>query len=215
MVGMRSRIAGGFTLIEVLIALLVLAVGIIGAGGAQLTALRTRHDTARMSDAVQLVAGLADRMRANPQQMRLDDARNPYAGLDYDAASGAPAASTVACFTGTNCNSAELAAFDLSEVQTALASGFPDGRILVCRDRAGVDEGAGAGADAAGGSGAALSWRCVGGPGAPLVIKLGWRGRAIAGTRGDGAAGSAGASEASAAQQFEPVLAVVVAGAST
>lgn len=147
----------GFSLIEVLVAVLVLAVGVLGTAGAQLAALQTRHDSGLRSAAVQLAASLAERMRANPPQLAA------YQQLDYDAlASGAPAAPGVLCFAGAACDSGQLAAFDLYEISSAVHAGFPGGRVKVCRD---------------GAQGGVLAWACSGGAGAPLVVKLGWRSR--------------------------------------
>ena len=78
---MRSRLVGGFTLIEVLVAVFVLAVGVLGAVAAQTVALRTRQESALMSRGVQLATSFADRMRANTAQMRLPDGANPYLQL--------------------------------------------------------------------------------------------------------------------------------------
>lgn len=182
---MQTRFDHGFTLIEVLVAVLVLAVGIVGAGAAQVAALKTRHGTELMSAGVQLAASLAERMRANPVPMRLDDSANPYL-LQYDAAAdGAPPAPPALCFAGTSCDSAQLAAFDGFEIRQAVFQRFPGARIAVCRDSTVWH-------------GRALAWQCAGGPGAPLVVKLGWRGaREKAGT------------------PLAPSLAVLVAGAST
>jgi type IV pilus modification protein PilV len=82
----RLRFAGGFTLLEVLVAVFVLAIGILGAAATQLAALRTRHQSSLMSNGVRLASALADSMRANRAPMRAGDAGNPYLQLDYDAA---------------------------------------------------------------------------------------------------------------------------------
>lgn len=186
---MRCR-AQGFSLLEVLVAVLVLATGIIAAAGTQLAALRTRQGSALLSGGVQLASGLAERMRANAAQTGAGDALNPYLQLRYDAASdGAPAAPAPLCHSEP-CSSAELAAFDLFEVRQALFRGYPGGRVLVCRD----------GAPAA--AGQALTWDCAGGADAPIVIKIGWHGK-----RADGSAAQDGAG------QFAPVLALVAGGA--
>lgn len=175
----------GFTLIEVLVALIVLAVGLVGAAGTQLAALRMRHGSALMSDGVQLASGLADRMRANPQQGRLDDAHNPYASFHYSAVDGAPAAAGAVCLGEASCDSAALAEFDLDEVRAALFSSFPDGRMRVCRDAT-----------------TTLNWDCSGGAGSPLVIKLGWRGKRVNGADDTDPAGASA-----------PALMLVVDGA--
>lgn len=59
------RRAAGFTLLEVLIAVLVLAVGLLGMAGLQTQALRYNHSAYLRSQAVQLTYDMADRMRAN------------------------------------------------------------------------------------------------------------------------------------------------------
>jgi type IV pilus assembly protein PilV len=156
---------GGFTLVEVLVAVFLLAVGVVGAAATQTLALRTRHQSGLLSDGVQLAATLAGRMRANAPQMTLPDGANPYLQLDYDAAAnGAPVAPAALCFGATNCDAAQMATFDLHETERAVHSAFPGGRVLVCRDAAAWD----AATDT-------LSWDCEPGAGAPIVVKLGWR----------------------------------------
>jgi len=54
----------GFSLIEVLIAVFVLALGVIGVAGMQLTAMRTSQQSAFQTTAVELPAEMADKMRA-------------------------------------------------------------------------------------------------------------------------------------------------------
>src|SRR5690606_15894095 len=54
----------GFSLIEVLVAVFVLAVGVIGAAGMQLAALRTTQQSSFQTRALHLAAEMADYMRA-------------------------------------------------------------------------------------------------------------------------------------------------------
>jgi type IV pilus assembly protein PilV len=156
------RFAGGFTLLEVLVAVFVLAVGVLGATATQLTALRTRHQSSLMSNGVQLAGSLADSMRANLEAMRAADSANPYLQLSYAAADGAPPPAA-SCFAGVGCSAAQLADAELYQVKHALHAGFPGGRVLVCRDSA---------------PDGALHWECGAAAQAPIVIKLGWRGDA-------------------------------------
>lgn len=151
----------GFTLAEVLVAMFIVALGIAGAAGVQATALRSGREAARIGDGVQLAASLAERMRANPVAMALPDAGNPYLHFDYDSATAA-APSLVACFGDDACAPDALAGFDLAEVAIELKARFPAGRMLACRDALPATPGA-------------PSWTCDSQPGAPLVIKLGWR----------------------------------------
>ncbi|MFC5510501.1 type IV pilus modification protein PilV [Massilia jejuensis] len=154
---------GGYTLVEVLVAMAVLALGVVGAAATQVASARLRQHAALESEAVQLAASLGARMRVNAAQMALADASNPYLRFAYDAAAGAPPAPPRQCF-GAACNPAQLAAFDLYETARIVHGAFPGGRIAICRD-AGVWNAALQ----------AIEWACSGGAHAPVVVKLGWR----------------------------------------
>jgi type IV pilus assembly protein PilV len=161
-----GRPPAGFTLLEVLVALFVVALGVAGAAGVQAMAVRAAGEAARLSDGTQLAASLAQRMRANPVAMALPDAANPYLQFDFEAAAATAAPAPVSpCFGAASCSPEQLARFDLYETAAALASRFPGGRMRVCRDDQNPD--------AAG----LLAWSCTGGAEAPITIKLGWRGR--------------------------------------
>lgn len=157
---MRTR---GFTLLEILIAVLVLALGITGGVALQLAAMRTRHQAALLSQATQTATALAERMRANPTQADI------YLTLNYDAlAEPTPAVPAMLC-TGAACTADQLALSDLYELKLLVRNHLPAGRALVCRD-----------ADLW--SGGKLRWSCSGGAMAPLVVKVGWRGKHPDGT---------------------------------
>ena len=75
--------SGGFTLLEVLIALLVLSVGLLGIAGLQLTSLRSNHSAYLRSQATILGYDILDRIRANRAQAQaggynatIDDAKD-------------------------------------------------------------------------------------------------------------------------------------------
>jgi type IV pilus assembly protein PilV len=160
------RLDPGFTLAEVLVALLVVAVGLAGAAALQAAALRSGREAAHMGDGVQLAAALAERMRANPAVMARPDAANPYLQFDYDTTAGAPDEAD-ACYGDEACDADQLARFDLMESAQALATRFPGGRIVACRGLPAPDPASGL-----------PSWTCGGQPDGPVAIKLGWRERA-------------------------------------
>lgn len=164
---MQRLLCDGFTLLEVLVAMFVLAVGVIGAAATQAAGARLRQQAALESEAVALASSLAARMRVNPAQMALPDAANPYLQLDYDAAGGAPADPPLQCFGTTACDAAQLARFDIHELERGVHDAFPGGRIAVCRDAAV--------------GGGELDWSCTGASAAPVVVKIGWRQRAASG----------------------------------
>jgi type IV pilus assembly protein PilV len=158
----------GFSLIEVLIAVLVLALGVIGAAGMQLTALRTTQQSTFQTTALELAAEMADKMRANASQMKQAD--NLFLKVDYQSATGTdPAAPEKLCYSKTaSCGADELAKFDIYEWETRVKANLPGGRALICRDSAPWDSDVGA-----------LTWTCAksSADSTGLVIKIGWQAR--------------------------------------
>lgn len=61
----RRRGEGGFTLIEVLVALLILAIGLLGLAALQTQGVRFNHDAAVRSQATSLAYDIIDKMRVN------------------------------------------------------------------------------------------------------------------------------------------------------
>lgn len=105
----------GFTLIEVLVALVILAFGLLGLAGMQATGLKNNQDAYNRSQATQLAYDLADRIRANATAI------DTYTSID-----AADAVGNANCFDGsTGCTPAEMAENDLSEWYTNLTSILP------------------------------------------------------------------------------------------
>ncbi len=96
----------GFSLIEVLIAIVILAVGLLGIAGLQVIGLKSNHSSYMRSQATLQIASIFDRMRANRTQA-LNDA--------YDIDLGATPSGT------------SLANQDLSAWKDELAVLFPSG----------------------------------------------------------------------------------------
>ncbi|MGZ8174784.1 MULTISPECIES: type IV pilus modification protein PilV [Methylobacter] len=106
----------GFTLIEVLIAMLVLAVGLLGLAGLQATSLKNNQSAYNRSQATQLAYDLADRIRAN------------VAGkANYTAVLPSSATAKENCLTTTGCSPADLAENDLFEWNSAVSNNLPSG----------------------------------------------------------------------------------------
>jgi len=104
--------ARGFTLVESLIALLLLSVGLLGAWGLQLSSLRSHNDSLQEAVAMELLRDMAERIRANSS-----------AGARYaEVGSALP---TVECSGAAPCSPAELAAFDLAWFAQRAAVLFP------------------------------------------------------------------------------------------
>ena len=97
----------GFTLIELMIAMLILSVGMLALAGLQVSALRSTHDSYLRTQAGIAVMEMAERMRVNIVGV---DATNAYANVSSPPAGVAPAS----CLTA-NCSAAAIAAEDIYE----------------------------------------------------------------------------------------------------
>lgn len=130
----------GFTLVEVLVALLVLGIGLLGVAGLQSATLGMNHASYLRSQATVLAEDITDRMRSNPR----GTGNNAY---DQGTASSHPG-----CSDTTGCTTTEMAENDLFEWQNALTTQLPDGEGVVCFDST-PDDGTGAGSPACDGGG--------------------------------------------------------------
>ncbi|AMK78283.1 MULTISPECIES: type IV pilus modification protein PilV [Methylomonas] len=107
----------GFTLIEVLIAMLVLALGLLGLAGLQATSLTNNVSAYNRSQATELAYDLADRIRAN------------IAGLiTYTSVLPANATAQSDCVAvSTTCTAADMAQNDLYEWNRNVTTTLPGG----------------------------------------------------------------------------------------
>ena len=62
---MRNRSIRGFTLLEVLVAVLIFSLGLMGLAGLLAVSVKTNHAAYMRTQATFLAQGMADRMRAN------------------------------------------------------------------------------------------------------------------------------------------------------
>lgn len=110
MIQLIAKRQNGATLIEVLIAVVVLSIGLLGLAGLQVTSVQSNHSAYQRSQATLLANDLADRMRAN----RTEALTNAYL-TDY------PTSSSNNAVTGTQ------AAKDKAEWLNSLARALPNG----------------------------------------------------------------------------------------
>lgn len=111
----------GVGLIEVLIATLVLAVGVLGYVGLQINAKRLNFESTQRTTAVYLGQNLLERMRGNPKQL------NAYVVTDLDP--GALTEPTPNCTTA-QCSNTQLAAYDLWEWDQLLDGAAVSGGLV-------------------------------------------------------------------------------------
>ena len=110
----------GFTLIEVLVAVVVMAIGLLGVASLQIGSVKRAQDAYARSQAAFLAYSIADAMRVN-----LPSAR---AGLyDLSAADPSPMIAVTCIGEGATCSPAELATFDVAQWRTAIAAQLVDG----------------------------------------------------------------------------------------
>ncbi len=122
----------GFTLLEILIAVVVLSVGLLGLAALQNTGTRVNHSAQLRTMATQLAHDMFDRLRANQAGVK-----GGWYHLPTPADNG--------CYAGEACTPAQLAAEDVLQWRQALADALPDGEGVVCLDST-PDDGSGPGA---------------------------------------------------------------------
>ena len=101
----------GFSLVEVLIALIVMSVGMLGIAGLYVQSMQAGRSSMLRHHAVNLAGDIADRIRANPT-----------AGAAYTAAAGA---NNNCVAQNINCTIAEMAANDIDLWQTQARDFLP------------------------------------------------------------------------------------------
>jgi len=93
-----------FTLLEVMIAMVIFSIGLLGLAGLQSAGIRSNQISYSRTIATQLLYDMADRIRNNP-------------GIDYAATAPSGANN---CVTGAVCTAAQMAAFDRFEWDQSL-----------------------------------------------------------------------------------------------
>ncbi len=109
--------APGFSLVEVLVALVVLAIGLLGSATLLLEALSSDRIALERSRAVMLASDMLERIRANRE-----------AGAAYDSSgAGAPARDPDCEQPDAGCSAASMASHDLRIWLDAVAAQLPGG----------------------------------------------------------------------------------------
>lgn len=137
---MNSKGAGGFTLMEVLVTVVILSIGLLGVAGLQFGSLRGNQSAFHSSIAAALAAEGADRIRANLPGVRDRDTGVARTAYDLITSAGADPG----CIDA-GCTYAQLAEYDAFEWITKIESLLPAGQGTICRDSTPYD---GTGSDA-------------------------------------------------------------------
>lgn len=117
----------GASLIEVLVSMVILAIGILGIGALQVNSLKSNQSSYMRTQAVFHSQDIAERMRSNLAGFRNGSYNDPAPLLDAD------------CLAAAACTSAELAAHDVAEWEAGIAANLPMGSAAVCLDSSPAD----------------------------------------------------------------------------
>jgi type IV pilus assembly protein PilV len=137
-----SRQQTGFSLLEVLIAFIILSLGLLGAVGMQAAAMQSNKETRNQTVATSLARELADKMRGNHAvAIKTAAADNPYlmsATLNNPStlAFTAPAEN---CFLTACTTATAVATWDMAEWQNRLQNSLPDPKFVICFDKSPFD----------------------------------------------------------------------------
>lgn len=112
----KLRLQSGFTLIEVLIAALVLSVGLLGLAGLQGLSLKMNHGSYLRSQAIILSYEIADAMRAN--RANAASYNGPYPSISCDT-------------SYIRTNTSDIKEDDIHEWQNRLACLLPSGSAKI------------------------------------------------------------------------------------
>ncbi len=118
-----SRRQRGFSLIEVLIALVIMSIGMLGIAGLFVQGMQAGRTSVLRHHAVTLAGDVADRIRANPR-----------AGVAYEGAG----ADNACVGYGTDCDAASMAAHDVLLWEQQAVDSLPSGAIAVDFDNTAV-----------------------------------------------------------------------------
>jgi len=109
----------GFGLVEVLVSILILAVGLLGIAGLQVQSLRFNNEAYLRTQATVLANDIIDRMRTN-RTAAIDTSSYNFALND------SPTASVTACESNA-CSAGNIAEYDFAQWRANIASALPNG----------------------------------------------------------------------------------------
>lgn len=157
-----KRAEEGFSLLEVLISIIVLSIGLLGAVGMLMAAVRSTSESGSFSTAVNLVRELSEKARINKNVAARNTPENAYVVDDWKSGAALPGTTETACIgTAATCTKKELAAWDVRTWLERVAVALPDARVTVCFDEEPPAEDGN------------HAWLCSK-TGRNLVVKLGW-----------------------------------------
>lgn len=127
----HPRLSAGFTMLEVLISIVVIAFGLLGVAGLQAFAIKNNQSASMRITASTLAMDMVDRVHANWAAVNVEaplvPAYNNPNVSDYGTA-------VSACTTASGCTNQQMAQNDLYEWAQLVAAALPNGQGIVCID---------------------------------------------------------------------------------
>lgn len=152
----------GFSLIEVMISMLILAFGVLAMGGLQLASLRSSQTAASFSMAATLAKDYTEMMRSNlsvSNNTSTVAGVNPYL-FDTGNTSTFAVSPSVDC-KATVCTGGQISVLHVADWAERVTVQLPGGRAVVCRDSTPRN------------ANGTYKWACDN-AGNTVIIKLGW-----------------------------------------
>ncbi|MCP5019053.1 MAG: type IV pilus modification protein PilV [Ketobacter sp.] len=119
----------GFSLIEVLVALLVFGVGVVGFAALQLKSVDRAEGTYSRSQAMSIAQDLIERAKANVTQPALAVYLNPASWTQELVDPGSCVVTNAAPTSANACSSESMAAYDVYQVRSSLSTLLVNGKI--------------------------------------------------------------------------------------
>jgi type IV pilus assembly protein PilV len=115
----------GFTLLEVLVALVILSIGLLGLAAMQASALSSTHGSQTESMVVIQARSLADAMTANPDYWGNNSPTFTVSGTATSPVYGSNAPTYSGSCANTVCSPADIAGYDLAQWANQLLTQVP------------------------------------------------------------------------------------------
>lgn len=112
----------GFSLIESLVAIVIMALGILGILGMQMRTLNNTQTSLYRSQAIRLIEDFSERMSTAPNALL--NLKNYASAWDADVVAGKNCSSAA-------CNNSEIAAYDLAQWKTSVHDSLPAGQANI------------------------------------------------------------------------------------
>lgn len=119
---MQRRYQHGASLLEILVSLVILAIGVLGMSGLLTASLRSNQSAYLRTQATFHAQDIVERVRANQVGADAGHYNNPTPQLNSN------------CTSQAGCTAAQMAAHDVAEWQAAVSASQPSGAAVICID---------------------------------------------------------------------------------